>query len=273
MLMRSETTQQQPRALGSASLQVKERDGTSHIDGLRQSGALKLLFPRSSETLQAISINTAGGITGGDCFDLQASALAGSSLCLTTQAAERAYCALPGPPGRVRTRLSVSKDARLHWLPQETILYDGAAVDRQLDVILEENSRFLMVEPILFGRMAMGEDVRALRFDDQITVTRDRRLLYRDGMVWRGDVAAQLDRPAIGDGARAIASLLYVAPDASAHLAPVRQTVAANGGASLLAPDVLVARAMTADGFALRRVLLPVLDRLTRNSLPPSWRL
>lgn len=273
MLMRVTTSLDQPRAIGTAMVTSKSRAGSSHIDGLRQSGALKLLFPRNPGPLEAILINTAGGITGGDDFKVDATAGAGSELTLTTQAAERAYRAQQGQVGRLATNLSVAENARLDWLPQETILYDGCALQRSLDVVLAPSARFLMVEPVLFGRRAMGEHVHDILFNDQISIRQGGDVLYRDGVSLQGDVAAMLDRPAIAGGARAMASIVMIAPDAEGHIRPLRDMLSATGGVSLLRPGVLVARLLAADGFDLRRHLVPILDRLTQNNLPQSWRL
>ncbi|MFK7870758.1 MAG: urease accessory protein UreD [Roseobacter sp.] len=273
MLMRAAATLDQPRAIGLAALRVKARDGASHIDTLRHSGALKVLFPRATDPMQAIMINTAGGITGGDRFDVAATAGVNTALTISTQAAERAYRAQPNQTGVLRTKLTVEDNATLNWVPQETILFDGAAYARRLDVDLAETARFLMVEPVIFGRRAMGEEPNDLVFSDDIRVNRAGTPLYRDAMCWQGNVAAQLDRPAIAGGARALATLLYVAPDAAAHLDPLREMLGETAGASLLADDVLTARVLAADGFLLRRALLPALDRLTHHKLPISWRL
>jgi urease accessory protein len=271
--MRADTTEAQPRAVGEARLSVKLSGGQTRIGTLRHGGASKLVFPRVEGPLQAMLVNTAGGITGGDRFSLSADAGPGTDICLTTQAAERVYRAQPGQTGRMQTTLSVLEGARLAWLPQETILYDRADFARSLQVDLAPDAKFLMVEPLVFGRTAMGEEVRALRFDDRIEVRRAGKPIFLDGMRWRGDAATQLDRPAIGDGARAFASMLYVAPDAAAHLDPLRRALAPVGAASLLAEDILVARLAASDSFTLRQCLLPALDRLTRQTLPVSWRL
>jgi len=271
--MRAATPLDQPRAIGQAFVSSKRRDGRSAIDGLRQSGALKLLFPARADIVEAIAINTSGGVTGGDDFRLGAKAGAGSHLMLTTQAAERAYRAQQGQTGRVETVLSAEKDSALFWLPQETILYDDAALHRQLTVDLASSARFLMVEPILFGRRAMGEDATRLHFQDRITLRRNGRPLYHDGITLSGRVAEQLDRPAVAAGARAVASVVYVDPTAQAKLETVRGHLPPQGGASMLQDDVLVLRLLAEDGFELRRTLLPILDLLTENTLPQSWRL
>ncbi|WP_300035443.1 urease accessory protein UreD [uncultured Roseobacter sp.] len=271
--MRSPTPLDQPRAIGQARVGVRSRGSVTAIDTLRQSGALKLLFPRQSTRVEAVLVNTAGGITGGDRFDTEATAGAGSDLTVTTQAAERAYRAQTGQTGTVRNRLAAQGEATLRWLPQETILFDGASLKRDLRVDLAETARFLMVEPVLFGRQAMGEDVRQLYFSDRINVRREGTPVFRDGLHFDGDAAAELDKPAVADGARAMASLLWIAPGAGGALGATRDIIGHAGGASLPAPDILVCRLLAQDGFELRQKLVPLLDHLTQNNLPRCWRL
>ncbi|TNF59797.1 MAG: hypothetical protein EP307_09645, partial [Rhodobacteraceae bacterium] len=125
----------QPRAAGEVRLSSKRLGARSVIDGLRQAGSLKALFPRTGEdALTGVLLNTAGGITGGDRFDAGLQAGAGTALTVTTQAAERAYRAQPGTTGRVTNRLAAGPGARLDWLPQETILFDGAALTRRTGI-------------------------------------------------------------------------------------------------------------------------------------------
>jgi len=250
---------------------TKRRDGQAVLDRLHMSGSLKALFPRGPAP-QAILINVAGGLTGGDRMEIAATAGEGSRLALTTQSAERVYRAAGGR-ARVRTHLRVASGAALDWLPQETILFDGGALDRALRADLAPDARFLLVEPVVFGRAAMGETVVRADFRDRIEVRRGGRPLWLDAIRLDGAVAARLARPAVAGGGVAMAALLYVAPDAAAHLGPVRALLPATGGASLVAPDVLVLRLVAADGFGLRAHLLPVLERLCRDGLPRSWRL
>lgn len=271
--MRAATPLDQPRAIGRGFVSSKAGPNGSAIDGLRQSGSIKFVFPRQHGSVQAVIVNSAGGVTGGDDFGVEALSGVGSHLMLTTQAAERGYRALNGQTGTIRTRLTAKSDSTLFWLPQETILYEGAAVDRGLSVDLAASARFLMVEPVLFGRRAMGEDVTTLQFRDRIRVRRDGCPIYIDGTDLSGDVARHLDRPATGRGARAMASLLWVDPSAEAQLAQVRTCLGPQGGASLLSHDVMTVRLLAEDGFLLRRHLLPVLDLLTQNTLPQCWRL
>ncbi len=220
-----------------------------------------------------ILVNTAGGITGGDRFDLDIEVLDGAKLTLTTQAAERAYRAQVGEVGRVATRLTVQDGGCLHWLPQELILYDRCALHRRLEISLAPQARFLMVEPLVFGRAAMPERLDDILFQDRIRIICDGRPLYVDGIDLSGNATDHLARPAIANGAGAMASVVFVAPDAEAHLPTLRALLPDSAGASMLSGGVLVVRHLAADSFELRRTLVPALEHLSNHTLPTSWRL
>lgn len=271
--MRAATPLDQPRAIGRAMVSSKTGARGSVIDGLRQSGALKVLFPHGKQHLEAVLINTAGGITGGDTFTIDATAGAGSTLTLSTQAAERAYGAQDGQTGELTTHLAVDSGARLNWLPQETILFNHSSLRRRLTADLAPDARFLMVEPVLFGRHAMGETLQNALFHDQIKIRRNGKRIYLDGCRLTGNIASQLQRPALAAGARAMASLVWIAPEARGALDATRALIGTAGGASMLRDDMMVVRLLAADGYELRRSLVPLLDRLTQNTLPQSWRL
>ncbi|WP_234988711.1 urease accessory protein UreD [Tropicibacter naphthalenivorans] len=262
----------QPRAQGALDLAVKQRGARSAIDRLRSQGAMKTLFPRSRDMVQAIMINTSGGLTGGDHLTVDARAGAGAGLSLTTQAAERAYRSASGF-ARMESTLTVEAGASLFWLPQELILFEGAALRRRLTCDLAADARLLLVEPVVFGRAAMGETLRDVQFDDHIAVRREGVPLYHDAVRLTGDVMAGLQRAAIAGGAGAMASLVYVAPDAEAFMPKLRALMPETGGASLMGPDILLARLVAADSYEMRRHLVPMLDALSQDTLPTSWRL
>jgi len=270
MTARAEGTLQ-PRAHGEVRLAVRRRARTE-IAALRQGGSLKLLFPRTDGcALQAVVINTAGGVTGGDRFRLEAHADPDTVLTLTTQAAERAYRVQPGETGRIRNSLILGAGARLNWLPQETILFQGCDLDRRLTVDLGPGASALIVEPLVFGRAAMGEHLAQARLRDRIEIRRAGRLTYLDAIALGPDVEAQLGRTAIGAGAGAVATLLYIVPDAEARLAAVRTMLPATAGASLVRDDTICARILAPDGFGLRATLLPLLALLSGEDLPRPW--
>ncbi|MCF6444163.1 urease accessory protein UreD [Nereida sp. MMG024] len=241
---------------------------------MRQSGATKLVFPRqTAKDIEAILINTAGGVTGGDRFELDATVQTGAELSITTQAAERAYRAQSDEVGRITTRLCVERRARLNWLPQEMILFEGSALTRTLDIELASDAELLMVEPVVFGRAAMGETLHDITFRDRITINREGKPLYLDAVHICGDAASLMARSALAKGCSAMASVVLVCPDAATRLAKIRSLLPPTAGASLLAEDTLVVRHLAQDSFLLRRDLVPTLEAMSNRPLPTSWRL
>lgn len=233
---------------------------------------MKALFPRhSAHALQAIMINTAGGITGGDKFAFSACAGEGSAISLTTQAAERVYRAQPSECASVTNRLRVKARAQINWLPQETILFEACALERQMHVELEDDASVLLVEPLVFGRAAMGETLRGAYFKDKISITRQGKPLFLDAMTLTGDMTRHLAMPSVATGAGAIALIVYVAADAESRLASLRAQLPETAGASLIGEDLLVARVLAADSFDLRKSLIPIIEQLTNGALPRSW--
>ncbi|NCO87192.1 MAG: urease accessory protein UreD [Rhodobacterales bacterium] len=263
-----------PRAQGALRLVARAARGGSVIDTLRTSGSLKALFPRApGAALQAVFLNTAGGLTGGDRMEVDVAAEAGAHLVVASQAAERAYRAQPGSHAEVTVALRVAAGARIDWLPQETILFEGAALRRRLRVDLAPGGRVLLCEPVIFGRAAMGEVLHAAALRDRWEVWQGGRLIWADALRLEGDIAAHLARAGCGGGAGAMAGLAYGGPDAAALLAPLRALLPPTCGVSLLPDGLLVLRLLMRDGFTLRRALIPVIERLTGAPLPKVWRL
>lgn len=263
------------RARGAAMLKARAAAGRTRIADLSMSGCAKLLFPRPrGNALDAVLLNASGGVTGGDRLSLDVRAGAGAGVGLTTQAAERIYRAPDtDAPGRVETRHVLESGATLHWLPQETILFDGAALDRRLRIDMAGDARLVACEVLVFGRAAMGERVRALRLRDRVDLRRDGRLVFADRLRLEGDADAALARAGVADGAGAMASVILAAPGAGARIDALRALLPAAGGASAIDPDVVFLRLLGADGFALRAALIPLLERLTETDLPRPWML
>ncbi len=261
----------QPRARGVARVGTALRDGRARLSGLHQSGSAKVLLPQEAGAdLTAILLNTAGGITGGDRFAYAGRAEAGAALTLSTQAAERAYRAQPGEQGRMDVTLNAAEGARIDWLPQETILYDGSNLRRTLDIDLAPGARLLAVEAVILGRPAMGERLNDFAFADHWRVRCDGRLVYADAL--RLSPAALQGVATLAD-AGAFASLLLVCDAAETQLSALRTRLGPNGGASLIRPGLLAARILAPDGFTLRKTLIPALEGLRAAPLPKVWRL
>jgi urease accessory protein len=269
---RSEPAHQ--RATGELAVGLRVRDGMTVLDTLRQAGCLKARFPRpdATEWTSVVTLNTSGGIAGGDRLDSCFVLGAGARASIAGQAAERLYRALPAsPPARMRTRITLAANAAAEWLAQETILFDGCALDRCLDVKLAPNSWFLAVEMLVFGRAAMGEVVREIRLRDVITLRRDGTPLLREAVRVAGDAARLLDRPAVAAGARAVATLVLAAPDAESRLDAVRAALGDAEAGATAWDGLLVARVLAPDGAGLRRVVARALGALRDRELPRVW--
>lgn len=265
----------QPRAEGKAEVVAERRGAATRLARLYQRGSAKCLMPRLAGGCEAVFLNTAGGITGGDRLEWAAEARPGAALVVTTQAAERVYRARAPEVGRVETRLRLGPGARLDWLPQETILFDGAALERTLTVEMAADATLLALEALILGRTAMGETVAAAHLTDGWRIRRVGRPVYADALRLTGRVAETAARPALLGPHRALASLVYVAPDAEARLGEARALLAAAGAgveAGVSAWDGLLAlRLLAPDGQVLRRALVTFLSGFRAVPLPRFW--
>ncbi len=223
--------------------------------------------------MDVVTLNTGGGIAGGDRLDLAFQIGVGARATVAAQAAERFYRTLPrDAPSQVLTRLAVSEAAALEWLPQETILFNHSALERRLEIDLAPDASFLGVETLVFGRAAMGETVRLGRLRDLIQVRRGDDLLLHDAVRMDGDLAARMRRPAIGKAAHVLATLVYAAPDAERRLDAVRASLGCLEAAASAWDGMLIARILGADSARVRRTLIGVLDVLRESRpLPRVW--
>lgn len=263
-----------PRMEGSVRLVFARRDERTHISVMHQAGAARVRFPNPAEGAppEAVLLNTAGGLTGGDRIDTSVELGPRAEATVTTAASEKIYRALEGEAA-VRVRLALGAGASLAWLPQPTILFDRSALDRRTEVELAGDASFLGVETLIFGRMAMGEDIRRGACRDAWRIRRNGTLIFADTFRVDGAVAAALDRPATLAGARAVAMLIYVAQDAQARLEAARAVLErAQSTAGVSAWNgMLVARAIARDGRTLQGDIAALAQVLSGRPLPRVW--
>ena len=188
-----------------------------------QSGSAKIFIPKTyAKTTEAVLVNTAGGLTGGDIFDAKLRADGDTHLTVSTQTAERVYCALGPQAAKITIDMELGGKASLHWLPQETILFDGAGFSRHLKVEMDDAASFLASEMMVFGRAAMHETVRQGNISDQWRISRDGRLIHAEALRLDGHIDEKLLQPASADGGVCVATTLYVSRDAEAKADAVR---------------------------------------------------
>jgi urease accessory protein len=225
---------------------------------LFETGGLRWRFPRSSNPCEAALVNTGGGVAGGDSYSVSLTLNERAEVEATTPSAERIYRS-DGPAATITTRLALAPGARLFWLPQETLMFEGARLERRLDVETSGEAEFIMAETLIFGRLAMGETRIDASVRDSWRVRRDGQLVFADET--RIDHAgATLDRKAVGAGARALATIVASSPNIETRLPDLRAALDAAGsgvesGASAF-DRLIVARLLAASFDQLRPALV-----------------
>ena len=262
------------RAEGRGHLAAKSLDGRTRLAEFYQAGAAKIRLPDTFDSsMEAVLINTAGGLTGGDRMDWSIVAAPATRIDVTTQACEKIYKASAGT-AEVTSEIKVGANARVDWLPQETILFDRSSLFRRLEVDLDETAEFLAVEAILLGRKAMGEAVSAGLFRDRWRIRRAGRLIHAEDLKLEGEVSALTQAPSVLGGKVAFATVLYTGAVAEAMLQRVRPLVEGHMGGASQWKDKLVLRLAAEDGFALRKILIPVISALRNGApVPKVWNL
>jgi urease accessory protein len=215
-----------------------------------------------------VIVNTGGGMTGGDDFTVGIDVGEGARAVAGTAAAEKIYRST-GPDTAMNVRLSVGAGGRLAWLPQETILFDRARLKRRIDIDLAEGASLVMAEAVLFGRAAMGEQMKDGFWADTWRVRRGGRLVFAENVRLDGDITQKLARPASAKGGIALATVL-IAPADERTCEAVR-ALDFSGEAGISAWNgIAVARLAAHDGAALRRDLVAILAALGQ-SVPRLW--
>ncbi len=250
------------RASGALKLVVAHTDSGSAAEDIAESGPLRVRFPRIREDqLEAILINTAGGIVGGDRLEFQIETREDASLSITSQAAEKIYRS-NGLTARISVSLKAERGSELFWLPQETILFDRARVEREIDADVSSEGSLAICEAVVFGRDAMGEKVARGMLRDRWRIRRDGKLIFADALSLDGDIKSTLNRRAAMNGKIAMATMVAVSRDATSKLDAVREALTGEGieaGASAF-EGMLVARILAEDSISLRAVVLTALE-------------
>src|SRR6201997_5717161 len=169
----------------------------TQIEDLFERSPIRIMFPRTEHRAvqEAVLINTAGGIAGGDQLECSVTALPGASIAVTSQAAEKVYRALY-EPARVATRLRAQKSAKLAWLPQETIVFNWARLHRTTEIDLSCGAELLALEWLVLGRAAHGEAVVAGNITDSWRVKRDGGLIWADSFRITDEIFPHVNRKA-----------------------------------------------------------------------------
>lgn len=240
---------------------------------LYQAGAAKALLPRSyGPAHEVVLVNTAGGITGGDNYVYRCVADA-SNMVVTTQAAERAYRSSIAEIASMNVALQAKRGARLHWLPQETILFDGSRTARRIDVDLDADSECLLLESLVFGRHAMGEILQHCHFTDDWHIRQKGRLVHAEALHLTKDIAALLSATAGAADAQMMATLVYVGPRLEAMRANIQPALSRPGLRTALSVwrGKLVLRLLADETMTGKAGLLQILGAMDGQQVPRVW--
>jgi urease accessory protein len=260
------------RARGAVRFDVAGIDGVTRRREVHEAGSLRVRFPSpEDEGASAVLVNTAGGIAGGDRFDIDIASAEGARLTVTTAAAEKVYRA-EGPAAELNIRLKAEGRSHLAWLPQETILFDRARIHRRLDIDLSEDASLLLCEIVVFGRLAMGERLREGEFLDRWRLRRGGRLVFAENIRLDGDIGEKLARPAVAKGGVAIGTALIV-PGDEALVERIRGASETFGGEVGISAwnGFAMARFCAQDAGRLRADMMAVLGRASGSALPRLW--
>jgi len=260
------------RARGAVTFDVHQADGVTRRRHLHESGSLRVRFPSpEAEGLSAVFVNTAGGVAGGDRFDIEIATGEGSRLAVTTAAAEKIYRA-QGAAARLSITLKAAAGSHLAWLPQETILFDRARVLRRFDIDLAESASLLLCEIVVFGRAAMGERMLEGEFVERWRLRRGGRLIFAENIRLDGDIGEKLASPAVAKGGVAIGTALIV-PGDEALVERIRGETKSFGGEVGIScwNGFAMARFCAQDAARLRADMMAVLGRASGAALPRLW--
>jgi urease accessory protein len=276
--MQTDTTRQKlaifaaNRARGTVRFDVNSNDGVTRRRELYEAGSLRVRFPSPEDKgLSAVLVNTAGGIAGGDRFDIEIVSHGDARLTVTTAAAEKIYRAA-GAAAELNVRLKAEGRSHLSWLPQETILFDRTRIHRRFDIDLSESASLLLCEIVVFGRLAMGERMREGEFLDRWRLRRGGRLVFAENIRLDGDIGEKLASPAIAKGGVAIGTALIV-PGDEALVERIRELSETFGGEVGLSAwnGFAMARFCAQDAARLRADMMAVLGRASGSALPRLW--
>ena len=245
--------------LAELHLGFAARDGRTLLRENRHAGPLrvqKALYPEGDAVCQAIVLHPPSGIAGGDHLAIKVKVDDGAFAQLTTPGAGKWYRS-GGAEASQQLDFTVGAGATLEWLPQESIVFDGAIARMATRVSLAADSRFIGWDILCLGRAAAGERFTQGKFELFLRVDRGNLPLWLErGGFAGGD--AMLHSPAGWAGATVNGTLLCSFPElaqaAPALLEALRAVAppdAARHGITVL-PGILIARYLGDNSEAAR---------------------
>jgi urease accessory protein len=236
--------------------------GSKHHDGPLV--VQKPLYPEGGEVCHAIVVHPPGGIAGGDELKLRVTTEAQASALLTTPGATKWYRSA-GP--WARQDLAFDVQGTLEWLPQESIVFDGALAQTEIEADLAAGAGLIGWDIVCLGRTGSGERYARGSYRTSIQVRREGKPLWLErGRIDGG--GKLLESPAGLDGQPVFGTLFASFLNLNQELLnEMRKTGPATGrGAVTLLPGILLARYLGDSSEAARRYFT-ALWRILRPAL------
>ncbi len=264
------------RASGESRVAFAVREGETRLADLYQRDPCRVLFPDSEpgEPPQAVLVTTSGGVAGGDRLHMAVTAGPGARAAVATQAAEKIYRAAPGSdPCRIDVAITVDADAVLEWLPQETIVFQGARLVRRTVAEVAAGAALLGCEMVVLGRGASGERFGSGLLLDSWSVRRNGRLAWTDTLRVEGETP---DGAGFGT-ANALATVIGVWDAPESQFGRARALLDDAGQARrdvragvTLVNGIMVAR-LLGEATAVRAAVIGFLTAFRGRRLPRVW--
>jgi urease accessory protein len=263
------------RAEGCGRIVMSSWKNETRIVDIFQRSPIRVVFPIVDDGAlkEAVLVNTAGGVAGGDRLAFDVRALANASIAVTSQAAEKVYRAL-NEPARIATRLKVCEAAKLAWLPQETIVFNWARLRRETEIDISSGAELLALEWLVLGRAAHGEEMAGGHIIDSWRVRKDGRLIWADSFRATDEMFPRLRRKALLSDYKALGTLIYFGPDLDIRLELLRD-IASSLECKCAATSVgglIIVRFAAKASFELRLALRSFLQQFSREFGPGPFR-
>lgn len=260
------------RASGACRVSFAVRDGSTRLADLYQRDPCRVLFPdpEPGEPVQAVLLTTSGGVTDGDILKMEIEAGPGTEAIVATQAAEKIYrAARGGGHCTIDVSVAVAAGATLDWLPQETIVFEGARLKRRSVADVAAGASLLACEMVVLGRAASGERFTGGLLLDQWSVKRAGRLVWTDTLRVEGETPY-----GAGFGAaNALATVIGVWDEPQSRFEQARTLLEAadkvRAGVTLV-NGVMIAR-LLGEATAVRRATIDFLTVFRGRRLPRVW--
>ncbi len=265
----------QQRACGTLKVAAGFDGYSTRVERLYQSGSVRMLFPNSQGAeLVGVIANTAGGLTGGDHFETSISVRPRATLSVTSQSAEKIYRSAAGD-AEVLVKLNVEASGELAWIPHQTILFNGGRLRRRIEAHVARNASLWLMGSIVFGRLAMGEEICAGQVVEGCQVYREGHLAHAEAFRLDGSEVPYRGNASLA-GQKCIATLVYIGTGIEAKLQLARSIMDADrqleSGASAWNGRMLL-RLAGGDPAAIRRLVVKLLTTLRNAPVPRNLRM